>query len=85
MFRTSSTISAVAVTKVSLSLDAAALAEARERVGARGLSAYVSAALSRQLQRDRLTALLAEMEAESGPIDPDLLEEARALWRISGD
>lgn len=38
-------------------------------------------ALRRQLQHDRIGELLAEMEAESGPIPEDLMEEARQLWR----
>lgn len=49
--------------------------------GRRELSAYVSEALRRQLQHDRLGELLSEMEAESGPIPHDVMEEARQLWR----
>lgn len=71
----------MAVSKVSLSIDEAVLAEARERVGKRELSSYVTAALQRQLQHDRLAELLATMDAESGPVPDDLLEEARRLWR----
>ena len=32
-------------------------------------------------QRVRIGQLLEEMEAEAGPIPPDLLDEARDLWR----
>lgn len=71
----------MAVSKVSLSIDEDVLDEARSRAGHRELSAYVNEALSRQLQHDRLGELLAEMETESGPIAPELLEEARELWR----
>ncbi len=71
----------MAVSKVSLSIDEVVLAEARERVGKRELSSYVTAALQRQLQHDRLSELLATMDAESGPVPDDLLEEARSLWR----
>ncbi len=71
----------MAVGKVSLSIDEDLLAEARGRAGRRELSSYVNEALRRQLQRDRLTELLAEMEAESGPIPDDVMEEARRLWR----
>ena len=74
----------MAVSKVSLSIDETVLAEARERVGRRELSSYVTAALQRQLQHDRLADLLAVMEAESGPVPDDLLEEARDLWRDGG-
>lgn len=71
----------MAVSKVSLSIEEDVLAEARERAGRRELSAYVNEALRRQLQHDRLGDLLAEMEAESGPIPDDVMEEARQLWR----
>lgn len=70
----------VAVSKVSLSIDEDVLAEARRRAGRRELSSYVTDALRRQLQHDRLGELLAEMEAESGPIPEALMEEARQLW-----
>ena len=71
----------MAVSKVSLSIEADVLAEARERAGRRELSSYVADALRRQLQHDRLGELLSEMEAESGPIPNELMEEARQLWR----
>jgi len=71
----------MATSKVSLSIDEDVLTEARERVGRRELSSYVTDALRNQLQSDRLGELLAEMEAESGPIPEDLMEEARQLWR----
>ena len=71
----------MAVSKVSLSIEEDVLAEARTRVGRRELSAYVNEALLRQLQHDRIGELLAEMETESGPIPPELLEEARKLWQ----
>lgn len=69
------------VSKVSLSIEEDVLAEARERAGRRELSSYVTDALRRHLQHDRIGELLAEMEAESGPIPEDLMEEARQLWR----
>lgn len=52
----------------------------RERVGPRGFSAYVSAAVLRQLERDRLDALLAELAAINGPVPADLLQEVDGLW-----
>lgn len=69
------------VSKVSLSIEEAVLAEARERAGRRELSSYVTDALRRQLQHDRIGELLAEMDAESGPIPEESMEEARQLWR----
>jgi Arc/MetJ family transcription regulator len=71
----------VGASKVSLSIDETVLAEARARAGRRELSAYVNAALRRQLQHDRLGELLAEMDAESGPVPEALIEEARQIWR----
>jgi hypothetical protein len=66
---------------VSLSIEEDVLAEARERAGPRELSSYVTDALRRQLQHDRLGELLAEMDAEAGAIPDDVMEEARQLWR----
>lgn len=73
------------VSKVSLSIDEDVLAEARERAGRRELSSYVTDALRRQLQHDRLGELLAEMDVSSGPIPDDLMEEARQLWQGAAD
>ena len=71
----------MAVSKVSLSIDEDVLTEARDRAGRRELSSYVNGALRRQLQRDRLAELLTEMDAESGPIPDDAMEQARQPWR----
>lgn len=75
----------MATEKVSLTLDDALVAEAREAVGARRLSGYVNEALRRQLQRDRLAGLLAELEREAGPIDPAVREEVRRAWPAPGE
>jgi len=71
----------MSVAKVSLSLDEHVLEEARGRAGKRGLSSYISAALRRQLQHDRLRDLLQDMESEAGPIPEELLDDSRGLWR----
>jgi len=73
----------MATEKVSLSLDEELVAEAREIVGARGLSGYVNLALSHQLQHDRLSGLLADLVQEHGPIDPQMMEEVRQEWHAS--
>ncbi len=65
----------MATEKVSLSLEEELVVEAREVVGARGLSGYVNRALRHQLQHDRLAGLLAELEQEQGPIEPQVIEE----------
>jgi len=66
--------------KVSLTLDEEVVSSARRLAGPRGLSSYVNHALRRQLQHDRLTALLAELDAEAGPVDAQMMEEVRRLW-----
>jgi hypothetical protein len=66
--------------KVSLTLEEELLTEARDVVGARGLSGYVNRALRHQLQHDRLATLLAELEQENGPIEPAVMEEVRRAW-----
>ncbi len=71
----------MSVSKVSLSIDEEVLAEARDRAGRRELSSYVTDALRRQLQHDRLGELLAELDAKAGPVPDELMEEARQLWR----
>jgi hypothetical protein len=75
----------MATEKVSLSLEEELVVEAREVVGARGLSSYVNRALRHQLQRDRLTGLLADLEQEHGPIEPQVIEEVRQAWPAPGE
>ncbi len=70
----------MATEKVSLSLEEELLTEARGVVGIRGLSSYVNRALRHQLQRDRVAALLSELDQEYGPIDPRVTEEVRRAW-----
>jgi hypothetical protein len=74
----------MATAKTSLTLDKALLAAAREMVGRRGLSGYVNRALSHQLQRDRLTKLLDELEQQAGPIEPRVMEQVRQAWPDPG-
>jgi hypothetical protein len=70
--------------KVSLTLEQALLAEARAMAGSRALSGYVNRALRLQLQHDRLAGLLAEIDREQGPIDPQVLAEVRDEWPSPG-
>ncbi|WPB90896.1 CopG family transcriptional regulator [Streptomyces malaysiensis] len=49
---------------------------ARARSGPSGLSAYVAAAMARQIERDNLNELITVAEAEHGPITD---EEVQAL------
>ncbi len=68
------------VDKVSLSLDAELLAEARELAGPRGLSSLVNDALRARLQQVRVTRLLDEMDDEFGPVPPEIAEEVAREW-----
>jgi hypothetical protein len=51
---------------------------ARARSGTGGLSAYVAAAVARQVERDNLNDLIAVAEAEHGPITDEEIAAARA-------
>ncbi|MGH9076134.1 MAG: hypothetical protein ACRDY0_01540 [Acidimicrobiales bacterium] len=70
----------MAVEKVSVSLDTEVLMDARQRVGGRGLSAYVNDAVGRQLRRDALYDLLVQMRETNGPVPDEQMEEVRRLW-----
>jgi hypothetical protein len=50
---------------------------ARSRGGSSGLSAYVSAAVARQIERDKLNEIIEAAEAQTGPITAAELEESR--------
>lgn len=67
--------------KHSVTMPSATSEGVRARVGARGFSAYVSAAVARQLERDALDDVLARMEAEHGPVDED--EVTAILGRLT--
>ncbi|MFF1304083.1 hypothetical protein [Streptomyces sp. NPDC058307] len=67
--------------KVSVSMPAGRIAAVKARVGARGFSAYVSAAVERQIQRDLLEELLQQKEAEIGPPSPQVEEWAAEIFR----
>jgi hypothetical protein len=61
----------MSTTKVSTTLTEELVVEAKTRVGERGFSRYLDAALARQLQFDRLGDLEHELEQEFGPIPVD--------------
>lgn len=75
----------MAVEKVSVSLEQELVEATRLRVGGRGLSAYVNEALRRQLRRDALAELLADLRREHGPVPDDYMEEVRRLWPAPDD
>ncbi|MGP3971498.1 CopG family transcriptional regulator [Streptomyces sp. 6N223] len=55
---------------------------ARARSGPSGLSAYVAAAVARQIERDKLNEIIEAAEAVHGPITEEVIQQKRdALTR----
>ncbi|MER5451339.1 CopG family transcriptional regulator [Streptomyces sp. NPDC002764] len=50
---------------------------AKARSGASGLSAYVAAAVARQIERDNLNELIQVAEAEHGPVTDEEIQALR--------
>jgi hypothetical protein len=67
--------------KVSVSLRAGNIRAVKERVGSRGFSAYVDAAVERQIERDLLEEALLANEEQAGVIPREIKDEAAALFR----
>lgn len=61
--------------KYSISMPRDIAEAARALGGPSGLSAYVTAAVARQIERDKLAELIAVAEAEIGPITADEIRE----------
>jgi hypothetical protein len=70
----------MATEKVSLTLDREVVDAARARVGKRGLSSYVNAALRLKLGHDRMLTFLKEMDEEYGPVDEQTAAEVGREW-----
>ena len=63
---------------VSVTLTAGTLQAIRERVGKRGVSAYLEKAAQRQIERDNLDELIADFEKAHGPADAEAVAAKRA-------
>lgn len=50
----------------------------RERVGKRGVSAYLEKAAQRKIERDNLDELIADFDKVHGPADPEAVAAKRA-------
>ena len=61
--------------KKSVTIPLYLLAEAEDRTGARGLSAYVAKALATQLELDRLADYISVTEYANGPIPESVQEQ----------
>ena len=68
------------VRKVSVSMPEELAEAVRTRAGAGGFSRYVSEAVEREIRHDLLGELIEELEAEYGPVPPDVREQTRREW-----
>jgi hypothetical protein len=69
-----------AAAKLSISVPAELAKSVRKRVGARGLSGFVTRAMRHELEREHLGAFLAELDAELGVVPNKTLAQAKAAW-----
>ncbi|MFC9703235.1 CopG family transcriptional regulator [Streptomyces sp. NPDC055721] len=67
--------------KYSISMPRDLAEAARARGGPSGLSAYVTAAVARQIERDNLNELIAAAEAEHGPVTDEDIQAKREQLR----
>lgn len=75
-----------ATTVVSVSMHSGTIGAVRGRVGPRGVSAYIEAAVQRQIERDNLDELIAAAEAEHGPLTTQEVEAKRQqLAQLRGE
>jgi hypothetical protein len=68
------------VRKVSVSMPEELADAVRARTGAGGFSRYVTDAVQEQVRLDLLDDLVAEFEAEHGPLPEELVREAMREW-----
>lgn len=66
--------------KLSVSIPQDLADAVRRRVGARGLSGFVAQALSHELEREQLSAFLAELDEARGPVAKGEIAKARRAW-----
>ncbi|MFD4034144.1 hypothetical protein ACFWVP_27460 [Streptomyces sp. NPDC058637] len=66
-------------------MPAGRIAAVKARVGARGFSAYISAAVERQIQRDLLEESLREREAEIGRPSPEVQNWTAEIFQEAED
>jgi hypothetical protein len=68
------------VRKVSVSMPEELAEAVRARTGTGGFSRYVTEAVNREIRHDLLGDLIEELEAEYGPVPPEVREETRREW-----
>jgi Arc/MetJ-type ribon-helix-helix transcriptional regulator len=74
-------VDGMATKKYTVTLPEELAEEIRSEVGPGSFSAYVTQAIERQRERDRLGELVADLEAEYGPVTEDELAAAEAERR----
>ena len=67
--------------KLSVSVPSELAASLRKRVGQGALSSFVARAVSHELEREALGALLGRLDEKLGPVSKSSLDEARRAWR----
>ena len=70
----------MAVLKKSVAFDEKVGREALEVAGEGGFSRFVNDAVAQRLQQIRIKTLLAEMDAEFGPVPEEIRREVAAEW-----
>jgi post-segregation antitoxin (ccd killing protein) len=70
----------VATRKTSVSVDEDLVDAVHDRVGARGVSRFVSRAIRHELEREESDDLLVELEELLGPPDDQFMAEAAAAF-----
>jgi hypothetical protein len=68
------------VRKVSVSMPEELADAVRARTGSGGFSRYVTDAVDREIRHDLLGELIEELEAEYGPIPPEVRAQTRRMW-----
>jgi hypothetical protein len=69
-----------AAAKLSVSVPGDLAKTVRKRVGARGLSGFVTRAMRHELEREQLGVFLAELDEELGVVPKKVLAQAKAAW-----
>ena len=70
----------MATRKISVTVQEDLVDAMQDRVGARGVSRFVSRAIRHELEREELSELLAELEEVLGPPDESLVAEATVAF-----
>jgi hypothetical protein len=73
----------MATRKLSVTVEEELVDALKRRVGARGVSGFVSRAIRHEVEREELHELLAGLEEILGPPDAELVAEARVAFDLA--